>query len=83
VHEGPIIFAGDFNNWSDARDALVDEIANRLGMTEVALGNDQRAVFLGRHFDHIFVRGIDVVKVAAVPVTSSDHNPLRATLQLR
>jgi endonuclease/exonuclease/phosphatase (EEP) superfamily protein YafD len=81
-HRGPIIFAGDFNTWSDARDRVVAEIAARLGLIELDLRVDQRAVFFGRHLDHIFIRGLQIVDVSAVPVTSSDHNPMAATLRI-
>jgi endonuclease/exonuclease/phosphatase (EEP) superfamily protein YafD len=81
-HQGPIVFAGDFNTWNDARDVIVAETAARLGMTEIVLRDDQRAVFLGHHLDHIFVRGLEVLDVAAIPVTSSDHNPLMVTLRV-
>ena len=81
-HRGPIIFAGDFNTWNDARDAVMGEIAARLGLSELNLRVDQRAVFFGRHLDHIFIRGLQLVDVGAIPVTSSDHNPLAATLRI-
>jgi endonuclease/exonuclease/phosphatase (EEP) superfamily protein YafD len=81
-HRGPIIFAGDFNTWSDARDRVVAEIAARLGLIELDLRVDQRAVFFGRHLDHIFIRGLQLVDVSALPVTSSDHNPMAATLRI-
>ena len=81
-HRGPIIFAGDFNTWNDARDAVVAEIAARLGLTELNLRVDQRALFFGRHLDHIFIRGLQLIEVGAIPVTSSDHNPLAATLRI-
>jgi endonuclease/exonuclease/phosphatase (EEP) superfamily protein YafD len=81
-HRGPIIFAGDFNTWNDARDGVVAETAARLGLTELNLRVDQRAVFFGRHLDHIFIRGLQLIDVGAIPVTSSDHNPLAATLRI-
>jgi endonuclease/exonuclease/phosphatase (EEP) superfamily protein YafD len=81
-HRGPIIFAGDFNTWNDARDGVVAEIAARLGLTELNLRVDQRAVFFGHHLDHIFIRGLQLIDVGAIPVTSSDHNPLAATLRI-
>jgi endonuclease/exonuclease/phosphatase (EEP) superfamily protein YafD len=81
-HRGPIIFAGDFNTWNDARDGVVAEIAARLGLTELTLRVDERAVFFGRHLDHILIRGLQVIDVSAIPVTSSDHNPLAATLSI-
>ena len=81
-HRGPIIFAGDFNTWSDARDSIVADIAIRLGLSEVTLGDDRRALFYGHHLDHIFVRGLRLVEASATPVTSSDHNPMTATLAI-
>ena len=57
-HHGPIIFAGDFNTWSAAREATVAEVLSPLGLHEVRLPSDERSVFLGRHVDHIFVRGL-------------------------
>jgi endonuclease/exonuclease/phosphatase (EEP) superfamily protein YafD len=82
-HKGPIVFAGDFNSWNDARDRVVAEVAVRLRMTELELHDDHRAVFFGRHLDHFFVRGLELIDVEAIPVTSSDHNPLVATLRIR
>ncbi len=83
THQGPIVFAGDFNTWSDARDRVLGEVAARLGMTELELSVDKRATFFGRHVDHIFVRGVEIIDAIAIPVTSSDHNPIRATLRLQ
>ena len=83
AHQGPIVFAGDFNTWSDARDRVLGEIAAGLGMTELELRVDKRATFLGRHVDHMFVRGVEIVDAFAIPVTSSDHNPVQATLRIK
>ena len=81
-HDGPIILAGDFNTWSDARDRVVAENGARLGLSELDLRVDQRAVFFGRHFDRIFIRGLELLDINAIPVTSSDHNPVAATLRI-
>jgi endonuclease/exonuclease/phosphatase (EEP) superfamily protein YafD len=81
-HRGPIIFAGDFNTWNDARDAVVRETTARLGLSEVQLRVDRRAVFFGRHLDHVFVRGLELVELDVVAVTSSDHNPVAATFRI-
>jgi endonuclease/exonuclease/phosphatase (EEP) superfamily protein YafD len=82
-HEGPLILAGDFNTWNDARERVLAETAARLGLAEVALGDDKRTRFLGRHVDHVFARGLQVVSSESVPVKSSDHNPVMATFVLR
>jgi endonuclease/exonuclease/phosphatase (EEP) superfamily protein YafD len=83
AHKGPVIFAGDFNTWSAARTQVIAEVAARLGLREIEFGEDKRTLFFGKQLDHILVRGLDVVRSAAIPVTSSDHNPVTATLQLR
>jgi len=82
-HEGPILWAGDFNTWSDARDRVLAESVARLGLVEIEPADDRRTRFFGRHLDHIFVRGIEVVAMQAIVVTSSDHNAMAATLRVR
>lgn len=81
-HRGPIVFAGDLNTWTDAREEVVQEAARRLGVTAIRFADDHRTRFLGRELDHILVRGLEVVDAEAIRVTSSDHNPVRATLRL-
>jgi endonuclease/exonuclease/phosphatase (EEP) superfamily protein YafD len=83
AHRGPIVFAGDFNTWSDARMAAVRAAVDGLALVEVPLADDRRSRFLGHPVDHVLVRGLDVVEAAAVVVTSSDHNPVQVTLRLR
>jgi endonuclease/exonuclease/phosphatase (EEP) superfamily protein YafD len=82
THDGPIVFAGDFNTWNDARQESVRATAAALGLSEIPYGNDRRALFFGRPVDHILARGLAVVDATAIPVQSSDHNPVRATLRL-
>jgi endonuclease/exonuclease/phosphatase (EEP) superfamily protein YafD len=81
-HNGPIIFAGDFNTWTDARLAVVQDAAAALHITAIPFAKDLRSLFLGHQLDHILVRGLDVVQAAAIAVKSSDHNPVTATLRL-
>jgi endonuclease/exonuclease/phosphatase (EEP) superfamily protein YafD len=81
-HPGPIIFAGDLNTWTDARNEAMRAVAARLGMTEIAFKEDRRTLFMGKQLDHIYVRGLEVSAADAIPVTSSDHNPVRATLRV-
>lgn len=83
-HPGPIVFAGDLNTWTDARNEIMRAVAKPLGLTEIKYGEkeDLRTIFMGKQLDHIYVRGLEVVEAAAIPVTSSDHNPVRATLRV-
>ena len=81
-HDGPILFAGDLNTWTDERLAVVNDAAAALRLVEIPLADDRRSVFLGHQLDHILVRDLEVVGATAVPVESSDHNPVLATLRL-
>lgn len=82
AHRGPIVFAGDMNTWTDARRQAVEDVTRHLGLTEVTFRDDKRKLFFGHELDHIYVRGLDLVQSTALPVTSSDHNPVFATLRL-
>jgi endonuclease/exonuclease/phosphatase (EEP) superfamily protein YafD len=81
AHDGPIVLAGDFNTWNDERLAALQKVAARLRLTEIPLA-EGRSRFLGKEVDHIYVRGLAVVRASAIPVTSSDHNPVTAVLRL-
>lgn len=81
-HPGPIIVAGDLNTWNDERVAAVRELAHRLRLTEVRFAADHRSHFLGHEVDHIYTRDLATLAAAATAVTSSDHNPVAATLRV-
>jgi endonuclease/exonuclease/phosphatase (EEP) superfamily protein YafD len=82
-HSGPLIVGGDFNTWSDARVQAMRAAMQSLGLEAVLPQADQRTRVLGRQIDHLFVRGFDVVQASAPQVTTSDHNPVLATLRLQ
>lgn len=81
-HAGPIIVAGDLNTWNDERVAAVRELATRLRLTEVRFAADRRSHFLGHELDHIYTRDLATLAASATAVTSSDHNPVAATLRV-
>lgn len=81
-HRGPIVVGGDFNTWSQARVDAMHESMHGLGLAAVLPQADARTRVLGRQIDFIFVRGLEVVDASAPQVTSSDHNPLLATLRV-
>ena len=60
----------------------VSEITERLGVTAIALDADKRSLFFGRPLDHVFIRGLEAIESSAIPVTSSDHNPVAVTLRV-
>ena len=81
-HQGPIVFAGDLNTWTQARYDAVNETAKALGLTEITFQEDKRKLFMGKQLDHIFIRGLAMTQSFATEVTSSDHNPVEAVLRL-
>jgi endonuclease/exonuclease/phosphatase (EEP) superfamily protein YafD len=83
AHAGPIIVGGDFNTWSEARAGEVRTLADRLSLAAVDFPTDDRRRFLGRIFDWVYARGVEVDDATVWSVTSSDHNPLLVTFRIR
>ena len=81
-HQGPVILAGDLNTWSGQRQTVVDDFTNTFGLGAIAFSPDLRTKVFGRALDHIYIRGLQAQSAQAIPVTSSDHNPLRVRLAL-
>ncbi len=95
-HDGPIIMAGDFNTWSDARLELVDNLARTLGLEEVTgfrRGRKTGDLDLGLlnwvfgvdqelPLDRVYSRGFAAVSAQVLPINSSDHRPVLVTLTL-
>ncbi|HEX6018403.1 MAG TPA: endonuclease/exonuclease/phosphatase family protein [Burkholderiaceae bacterium] len=83
-HPGPVILAGDFNTWSEARHEVLAGIAARLGLVSVLIDEpDGRRLAFGRALDHFYFRGFRLVRASASKVTSSDHNPILVVLETR
>jgi endonuclease/exonuclease/phosphatase (EEP) superfamily protein YafD len=83
AHDGPVVFAGDFNTWSQPRLELLLGVTRRLALEAVQPAPDGRIRALGMHLDHVFVRGLKVERATAPVVSSSDHNPILLVLALR
>jgi endonuclease/exonuclease/phosphatase (EEP) superfamily protein YafD len=82
AHHGPVVIAGDFNTWNDARDAVVQALAAKLRLSAVKFSVDDRKRFMGRIFDWVYARGVEVLASIAWSVSSSDHNPLLVSLRV-
>jgi endonuclease/exonuclease/phosphatase (EEP) superfamily protein YafD len=81
-HEGPVILAGDLNTWSEKRQDLVDQFLQAFDLEPVVFEPDLRTTAFGRALDHIYIRGMSAQQARVIPVSSSDHNPLRVRLAL-
>lgn len=82
-HNGPVIFAGDFNTWRGARHTAVNKLMSSVNLREIEFDQDYRTRMLGNTLDNIYVRGFNVVSAQSLPYSSSDHNPLRAVLKFK
>ena len=82
AHDGPLIVAGDFNTWSVERQAWLDTFADLHQLHAVEFEPDRRTTIFSRPIDHIYSRGLVIVDARAVPVGSSDHNPLLIKVQI-
>ncbi|WP_299686838.1 endonuclease/exonuclease/phosphatase family protein [uncultured Vibrio sp.] len=83
-YRGPVIFAGDFNSWSEARFAVLKDALQQVGLTEVVFEPDNRTQFMtGLVLDHIFYRGLEVEKAQAPLTDASDHNPMQVTFKAK
>jgi endonuclease/exonuclease/phosphatase (EEP) superfamily protein YafD len=83
VHSGPIILAGDFNTWRQARIDVVNTFAESLGLRDVHLREDQRIKVFGKPLDHLYYRDLQLVRAEAPKTDASDHNPIIASFRLQ
>lgn len=86
AHDGPVLFAGDFNTRTGARTRYLKELAKSLGLTEVDYVNSEcrmKFKFTPYYLDHSFVKGLSV-KSSSVDCASrgSDHKPMQLELAL-
>ena len=81
-HDGPIVLAGDFNNWSNKRTTVLLEMMERLSLEQLPYKNHNRTMVFGNAIDHVFYRGLTTVSHKTHHVTSSDHNPITVTFKV-
>ena len=72
--------SGDFNTWRQRRVEIVEDLAASLNMVPVEFDDDQRKQAFGNYLDHIYIRGLNALESTTRAVTTSDHNPMSATL---
>ncbi|WP_435236775.1 endonuclease/exonuclease/phosphatase family protein [Psychromonas sp. PT13] len=82
-HKGPIVLAGDFNTWNAKRLQYFNKRAISFGLDEVEMDRQARFNHLYQHLDHIYYRGLTVVKAHVhSDIHSSDHYPISLSLQV-
>lgn len=79
-HQGPILFAGDFNTWSKERLEYVDKFTKKYQLSPIKFENEKdipRKSFLGSALDHAYIRGLKVIRARVRNMQSaSDHQAL-------
>lgn len=81
-HRGPLILAGDFNNWSDARSTVLQDMVDALHLQSITYQNHNQTRVFGHVIDHIYYRGLEAVNQQTFEVDSSDHNPIMVVFRL-
>ena len=81
-HQGPIIFSGDFNTWSDARLLAVEQSLIASGFSEALFDDDKRLTVFGLPLDHIYFRGLKIIEAKSLVTDASDHNPQLVTFDI-
>lgn len=83
IHDGPVIWVGDFNtNTKKKRKWLLEIVIQKLHMVEVKFpggDNRTRSKISGEPLDWIFVRDVTIENSWVLISTGSDHNPLFLT----
>jgi endonuclease/exonuclease/phosphatase (EEP) superfamily protein YafD len=76
-HDGPVIVAGDFNNWSQSRSDVLQEALIETGLLrKVAFDGKSPRTVLGHTVDHVYYRGLTVVAGRVFETDTSDHDPI-------
>ena len=82
-HDGPIIFAGDFNTNMPAKVKFLMRMTGSLGMQSIEFKNDARIKTFGQTIDYIFVKGLHPKDSTVLGnLNSSDHKAMMAELAL-
>ncbi|ASK77803.1 hypothetical protein CF386_01275 [Paraphotobacterium marinum] len=81
-HQGPMIFAGDFNTWSTIRQKVVNKFLHELKLKSLDLNIDRRKKVFGQYLDHIYYRDLEPIQSTSEKSNASDHNPIYAKFKL-
>ncbi|MFZ4713359.1 MAG: endonuclease/exonuclease/phosphatase family protein [Bacteriovoracaceae bacterium] len=83
AHDGPIIFAGDFNTNMPAKVKFLKKMTSNMGMQSIEFKNDARMKVFGQTIDYIFIKGLHPKNSEVLgSLKSSDHKAMMAELAL-
>ncbi len=82
-HQGPMIFAGDFNTWSRQRINELKRFTHSLRMKEVNFDADERTIIFGYPLDYVFYNNLTLLDAEVIKTQSSDHNPISVKFNIK
>lgn len=81
-HVGPIILVGDFNTWEKGRVRILEQVAQKIGLTHITFPPGIKTV-RGHELDRVYVRGgVAMQPRVFVNAAASDHNMLSFKLSI-
>ncbi len=85
MHNGPAIFAGDFNTWSSSKVMVMFGILNKIGMKRVKFNPkwDKRMKVNGYFLDYIWYKKLEVLNSTVWGyIEGSDHKAMSAEFKV-
>jgi endonuclease/exonuclease/phosphatase (EEP) superfamily protein YafD len=81
----PLVFAGDFNTWSEERVVILNNLKNKLRLKEAQFSPDYRLTFHGFALDHVLYSShLSLISAKADRIyQGSDHRPLELVFNLQ
>ena len=83
-HQGPIIFAGDFNTWTQEKTDVVQSLLlKKYQLNEIQFEKDHRTKVFSFPLDRLFIKGLKVIDKKTLRLEeASDHNGIFVRLKL-
>lgn len=82
-HQGPVLFAGDFNTWTRTKMTMMNKTLKKIGLNSIKFSPDNRKKFLGRPLDHIWIKDLEVLDSKILSnITTSDHKPMTISVRV-
>lgn len=82
-HQGPVIFAGDFNTWKRTKIRLLERLMKKHGFKEPKYKNDTRTRKFGWALDYFWYRDLEVVEAKVLTdIITSDHKAISVELKI-
>ncbi|MCB0415621.1 MAG: endonuclease/exonuclease/phosphatase family protein [Bdellovibrionales bacterium] len=72
AHDGPIVFAGDFNTKNSLKLKAVDDFMEENGFSKIKWDPDNRT---GKILDHFYYKGLKVLKSTLYPEDAGSDHP--------